>query len=171
MTDRELILRILEIGVDTFLSNRSGFADPSKDSALSKIGVATIAAWLEELGKLRLIGRVEPRFGAGTGLLVYQVTDEAVTLWNQKDELEHRIKHLLPHALPAYDIFLSYTHEDSHIANELKEILETSGLRCFMAEKDIAVGMEWADQIRSALHSSKRILLLITPRSKNRPWL
>ena len=56
-------------------------------------------------------------------------------------------------------------------ADELQKDLENNGLNCFMAEKDIQVATEWQDSIRSALIGSKRILVLLTPRSINRPWV
>ena len=40
-----------------------------------------------------------------------------------------------------------------------------------MAEKDIQVAAEWQDSIRAALIGSKQILILLTPRSINRPWV
>lgn len=40
-----------------------------------------------------------------------------------------------------------------------------------MAEKDIQVAAEWQDSIRAALIGSKQILVLLTPRSINRPWV
>ena len=52
-----------------------------------------------------------------------------------------------------------------------KADLEKSGLKCFMAEKDIHVATEWQDSIRAALIGSRRVLVLLTPRSINRPWV
>jgi len=70
-----------------------------------------------------------------------------------------------------YDIFLSYSHEDGNIANELYSKLTKAGLRCFMAEKDIAPAEQWENKIRDAIHLAKQILLLITPRSQNSHWV
>jgi hypothetical protein len=71
----------------------------------------------------------------------------------------------------SFDVFISYTAGDSAIADELRTELQQSGLKCFMAEKDIQVASEWQDSIRDALRNSKRILVLLTPRSVNRPWV
>jgi hypothetical protein len=68
-------------------------------------------------------------------------------------------------------VFISYAAGDSAIADELRNDLERHGLRCFMAEKDIQVAAEWQDSIRAALIGSKRMLILLTPRSINRPWV
>jgi hypothetical protein len=40
-----------------------------------------------------------------------------------------------------------------------------------MAEKDIGAGESWTDEIRTALIGSDVVLLLLTQRSKDRPWI
>lgn len=70
-----------------------------------------------------------------------------------------------------YGIFISYANEDANLAEELKNDLERKGVRCFMAKKDIAGGTRWEPGIREALMASKRILLLLTPNSKDRRWI
>ena len=70
-----------------------------------------------------------------------------------------------------YDVFISYSHLDSQLANSIYSKLNNAGLRCFLAEKDIAASELWEDKIRESLRSSHRILLLITPNSKNSPWV
>jgi hypothetical protein len=70
-----------------------------------------------------------------------------------------------------YDIFVSYSHRDSQLAQSLYSKLTNAGLRCFMAEKDIAAADLWESRIRDALRSAQRILLLITPNSKDSHWV
>ncbi len=70
-----------------------------------------------------------------------------------------------------YDLFLSYASDDSELASELKTDLEANGLKCFMAELDIPVASIWHEEIRHAIHSSKRIIMLLTPKSCNKPWV
>jgi hypothetical protein len=70
-----------------------------------------------------------------------------------------------------YDIFLSYADGDSRLADELKTEFEIRGLRWFMAKKDIEVASEWEISIREALISCTWVLLLLTPRSIDRPWV
>ncbi|OEU63955.1 MAG: hypothetical protein BBJ57_13940 [Desulfobacterales bacterium PC51MH44] len=69
-----------------------------------------------------------------------------------------------------YDIFISYSHHDSQLAESIYSKLNDAGMRCFLAEKDIAAE-RWEDRIRDALRASQRILLLITPNSKDSPWV
>jgi hypoxanthine phosphoribosyltransferase len=70
-----------------------------------------------------------------------------------------------------YDAFLSYSHLDSSIAQELHADLTAAKLSCFMAEKDISIADRWEGQIRAALRASHQTLLLITPRSCNSTWV
>ncbi len=70
-----------------------------------------------------------------------------------------------------YDIFLSYSHLDRLIALELEDKLRTNGLSCFMSEKGIGAGSKWLPQIRDSIKSSKRIMVLITPRSISSKWI
>ena len=70
-----------------------------------------------------------------------------------------------------YGIFISHANEDADLAEELRNDLEQKGVRCFMAKKDIAGGARWEPGIREALMASKRILLLLTPNSKDRRWI
>jgi hypothetical protein len=70
-----------------------------------------------------------------------------------------------------YDVFLSYAEGDSHLADRVRISLEAKGLQCFMAKKSINVAKVWEEEIRTALTSARFVLLLITPRSKRRPWI
>src|SRR5262249_26734236 len=113
-----------------------------------------------------LIIRLPPQ---GTGFR-FKVTDDAVRLFSNASQFSAWLNRLIP-PTPAFDVFISYATGDSAIADELRSDLEKNGLKCFMAEKDIRVAAEWQDSIRAALIGSKRVLVLLTPRSINRPWV
>jgi TIR domain-containing protein len=70
-----------------------------------------------------------------------------------------------------HDIFLSYSQRDTTIAAYLASQLKAAGISCFMAASDIEAGEVWEDTIRSTLKAARRILLLLTPRSKNSLWV
>nr|VFK58687.1 MAG: TIR domain-containing protein [Candidatus Kentron sp. TUN] len=70
-----------------------------------------------------------------------------------------------------YDVFLSYSSNDSALAEELKNGIQNQGLKCFMASKDISVGSKWSKEIRTALIESKCTLMLLTSRSYKEPWV
>jgi hypothetical protein len=170
MDDRSLVTRLLEMGIAARRKNPHAYAHPSEDSLLKSIGAATIANWLEELGRHRLIGEVQPCFTSSGAGFKFQVTDEAVRLLSDASRFGAWLDRALPPA-QEFDVFISYAAGDSAIADELRNELQTKGLKCFMAEKDIQVATEWQDSIRAALLGSKRILVLLTPRSVNRPWV
>ena len=170
MDDRSLVTRLLEIGVATRRTNPDAYATPSDDPGLKGIGVATVANWLEELGRHRLIGDVQPCFTSSGAGFRFQVTDDAVHLLSDAWRFDAWLNKIIP-LTPEFDVFISYAAGDSAIADELRNDLEKSGLKCFMAEKDIHVATEWQDSIRAALIGSRRVLVLLTPRSINRPWV
>ena len=170
MDDRSLITHLLAIGVAARQKKPGAYAMPSDDPDLKSIGAATIATWLEELGRHRLIGDVQPCFTSSGAGFRFQVTDDAVRLLSDASQFEGWLTRLIP-STPQFDVFISYTAGDSAIADELRSDLEKNGLKCFMAAKDIQVATEWQDAIRAALIGSKRVLVLLTPRSINRPWV
>ncbi len=170
MDDRALIRRLIETGVAKRRTDVAAYVRPSDDPELRSIGVATIANWLEELGRYRLVGDVQPCFTKLGGGFEFKVTDEAVHLWSNASKFEAWLNTVVP-LTPEFDVFISYATGDTAIANELRGDLERNGLKCFMAEKDIQVATEWQDSIRAALVGSKRMLVLLTPRSINRPWV
>lgn len=73
--------------------------------------------------------------------------------------------------LTIYDVFISYAEEDSSVADEIRILLVKKGLRCFMAKKDIRTGTIWREEIRSALHLSRTVVLLLTPNSVSSNWV
>jgi TIR domain-containing protein len=70
-----------------------------------------------------------------------------------------------------YDIFISFASPDKKIATELKKLIEKKNIKCFLSEKDLKIGKKWEPQIKSALKSSKIVLIILTPKSVDRPWV
>jgi hypoxanthine phosphoribosyltransferase len=70
-----------------------------------------------------------------------------------------------------FDVFLSYSHLDRDIAEELERKLSTNGLTCFLAEKSIQTGTEWIKKVQEAIKESENVLILITPRSIDSRWV
>jgi hypothetical protein len=70
-----------------------------------------------------------------------------------------------------YDFFISHSGEDKHIAEELVRCINEKGKTCYMAALELKPGDKWADEIRDAIERSRGLLLLITPRSINKPWI
>ena len=60
----------------------------------------------------------------------------------------------------AHDVFISYPHQDKATANAACAKLEASGVRCWIAPRDISPSEEWAAAIVDAIDAC-RIMLLI----------
>lgn len=170
MDDRSLVSGLLAIGAAARQKGPGAYAAPGDDPTLKDIGPATIAVWLEELGRQRLVADVQPCFSKSGPNFIFQITEDAANLFADEVRLAVWLDKFLP-STPAFDVFISYAALDSGIAGELQQDLEAQGLRCFMAEKDIRVAEEWQDSIRAALTGSTYVLVLLTPRSIERPWV
>lgn len=73
--------------------------------------------------------------------------------------------------LSRFDVFLSHSSRDAALAREMGRALERKGLQCFMAERDIAAGGLWKEEIRTALQMSRVVVVLITPSALKSGWV
>lgn len=67
----------------------------------------------------------------------------------------------------SHDVFISYSSFDKAAADATCAALEGSGIRCWIAPRDIIPGKEWGDAIIEAIHSA-RVLVLVFSASANR---
>jgi len=58
------------------------------------------------------------------------------------------------------EVFISYTTHDLEVARSLMEFLETSGIQCFFAPRDIGAGNAYASALMKALEECKAVLLV-----------
>lgn len=65
-----------------------------------------------------------------------------------------------------HDIFISYAMKDKVVADALVAIFEQKGIKCWIADRDLAIGDTWAHTIENAIQESN-ILLLIFSSSAN----
>ena len=65
------------------------------------------------------------------------------------------------------EVFISYASEDEVVANQVRDALETAGIACWIAPRDILAGQSWASSIVGALEEC-RILLVLISNSANR---
>jgi hypothetical protein len=73
-------------------------------------------------------------------------------------------------------VFISFVNEDHDIADAIRWLLEHELVlhkRVFLSsdQRQIVAGADWFAQIREALHSCEVLLLLLSGRSLNRPWV
>lgn len=69
-----------------------------------------------------------------------------------------------------YDVFLSYSSEDRDWATEITTALKDSGVSTWFDAHDIVPGDRWQTRIEEALRESRVLVLIVSPKSLNRPW-
>ena len=60
------------------------------------------------------------------------------------------------------DVFVSYASQDATVANTIVQNLETQGLRCWMAPRDVRPGVVYADAIVRAINETKALVLALS---------
>jgi hypothetical protein len=61
-----------------------------------------------------------------------------------------------------YDVFISHSHEDKTIADAVCARLESRGLRCWVAPRDILPGADWDVAIIDGISECKVLLLIFS---------
>lgn len=65
--------------------------------------------------------------------------------------------------------FISYHHSDNAFAERICSTFEASGIRSWIAPRDVTPGREWAESIVEAIESTKALLLVFSARSNDSP--
>ncbi len=65
----------------------------------------------------------------------------------------------------AHDVFISYSADDRPIADAMCSTLESKGIRCWIAPRNILPGMDWGGSIIDAIGSSRVMVLLLSSNS------
>lgn len=63
----------------------------------------------------------------------------------------------------AHDVFVSYSTEDSAVANEIVQAIEAAGLRSWIAGRDIPPAANWAGEIEQAIREARAMVLVVSP--------
>ena len=59
-------------------------------------------------------------------------------------------------------VFLSYASPDAAVANQVCEYLETHGVSCWMAPRDVKPGAAYADAIVRAINEASALVLMLS---------
>lgn len=70
-----------------------------------------------------------------------------------------------------YEVFLSYSSDNSSEARTVSDAINHSGKRVFLAEKSIQPGLDFEDAIRKALKGSREVWLLVSHQSMQSEWV
>jgi hypothetical protein len=62
----------------------------------------------------------------------------------------------------AHDVFISHSHKDKAIADAVCAMLESNGIRCWIAPRDIEPGVDWPTAISTALAGSRVFVLIFS---------
>jgi hypothetical protein len=62
----------------------------------------------------------------------------------------------------AHDVFISYSSKDKPSADATCAVLESKGIRCWIAPRDITPGADWGETIVNALHASRALVLVFS---------
>jgi hypothetical protein len=62
----------------------------------------------------------------------------------------------------AFDVFISYPHNDKTTADAACAALEAAGIRCWIAPRDVAPGAIWAAAIVDAISSCRAVVLIFS---------
>jgi formylglycine-generating enzyme required for sulfatase activity len=71
----------------------------------------------------------------------------------------------------AHDVFISHSARDKPIADAVCAKLESRGIRCWIAPRDIAPGMEWGAAIISAIDHARVMLLVFSANANSSPQI
>ena len=69
------------------------------------------------------------------------------------------------------EVFISYSSQDSLKANKVREKLETAKISCWISERDILPGHDYAVEIPKAIAECKYFLLLLSKVSQESPYV
>jgi TIR domain len=71
----------------------------------------------------------------------------------------------------SHDVFISYAHDDRPTADAACAIIEKAGIRCWIAPRDIAPGMDYASALSEALDRCKALVLIFSGRANESPHI
>jgi hypothetical protein len=69
----------------------------------------------------------------------------------------------------AHDAFISYSKHDKPIADAVCATLESRGIRCWCAPRDVTPGSDWGESIVRAIRTCRIMVLVFSSNSNNSP--
>jgi hypothetical protein len=64
-------------------------------------------------------------------------------------------------------VFISYSTEDAKVTKAIRSILESEGIPCWIAPRDVPIGKTWAEAIIGAIDSSRIFVLVLSSNSNS----
>ncbi len=69
------------------------------------------------------------------------------------------------------EVFISYSTVDSAAAETVRDVLETNGLSCWMAPRDIPGGSNYTKEIPNAIRGCSVFVLILSHNAQNSHWV
>jgi hypothetical protein len=69
----------------------------------------------------------------------------------------------------AHDVFISYSARDKPVADAACATLESNGVRCWIAPRDVQAGISYAESLVSGLSNSRLMILVFSSNSNRSP--
>ena len=69
----------------------------------------------------------------------------------------------------AHDVFISYPSKDKPVADAACATLESSGVRCWIAPRDVSPGVAYAESLVNGLSNSRLMVLVFSANSNRSP--
>jgi len=67
----------------------------------------------------------------------------------------------------AHDVFISYSEKDKTTADAVCAMLESEGIRCWIAPRDVTPGLEWSECIVDAIEQARVMVLIFSDNANN----
>ena len=71
----------------------------------------------------------------------------------------------------AHDVFICYSSKDKTTADAVCAVLESEGIRCWIAPRDILAGMSYGEAIVDAIHTAKALVLVFSGHANASPQI
>ena len=71
----------------------------------------------------------------------------------------------------AHDVFISHSVKDKVTADAVCALLESEGVRCWIAPRDVMPGMEWGECIIEAIEQTRVMVLVFTADANASPQI
>ncbi|MGA9062819.1 MAG: TIR domain-containing protein [Terracidiphilus sp.] len=71
----------------------------------------------------------------------------------------------------AHDVFISHSAKDKTTADAVCAMLESEGIRCWIAPRDVVPGMEWSECIIEAIEQTRIMVLVFTADANASPQI
>ena len=71
----------------------------------------------------------------------------------------------------AHDVFISYASEDKTVADAVCAMIESEGVRCWIAPRDVLPGVAYGEAIIDAIHGSRIMVLIFSSKANASPHI